>query len=148
MRLTIKNILPFFALLFISIPALSLIQQDNIHTDGVYQSKPVQIGNEHSPYFYNYLRFFSNGNVISVSSPNTPKELKKWFVDTNKNISKGIYKIVGNHISFHCISPRGRVNYNGDILADSLPARLCQKLQISNSELEQVIIKRVWQNVY
>lgn len=120
MHLTPKNILPFFALLLISVPALSLIRQDNVHTDGIYQSKPVQTGNEHSPYFYNYLRFSSNGKVISVSSPNTPEELKKWFVDTNKNISKGTYKIVGNQIHFHCISPRGRVNYNGDILADSL----------------------------
>ncbi|WP_426669286.1 hypothetical protein ACPPVU_24080 [Mucilaginibacter sp. McL0603] len=120
MHSTPQNILSSFVILLIAVSLLSFIQYANVHTDGVYQSKPHQTGNEHSPYVYHYLRFFPNGKVISIASPGKPEDIKKWFADTNKYVSKGIYKINGNQINFQCISQQGKVNYRGEILVGSL----------------------------
>jgi hypothetical protein len=42
--------------------------------DGIYSS----LGEESGDYWY-YLRFFSDGTVITVSSTGQPEEFRKWF---------------------------------------------------------------------
>jgi hypothetical protein len=65
-----------------------------------------------------YLRFYSNGTVISVSSTGTPDQIVRWFNAPYEN--SGIYTIAGDTVSFETTSSHGKVAYRGKILADRL----------------------------
>ncbi|MFB6344035.1 hypothetical protein ACE1ET_20110 [Saccharicrinis sp. FJH62] len=64
-----------------------------------------------------YLRFYSDGKVISVSTvcEGSASDLKGWFNVENKNISVGNYKINKHKIQFSTTSKAGTVEYRGRI---------------------------------
>jgi hypothetical protein len=86
--------------------------EPSVKVDGVYQHK--EGGNAY------YLRFFPDGEVISVTSTGTPKEIAKWFNKSSDAVSKGQYTISGPHIKFSSADADGTVDYEGEIKGDEL----------------------------
>jgi hypothetical protein len=81
--------------------------------DGVYQSERID------DYYY-YLRFFSDGTVIEVSSTDQPEALRKWFSRGHPGVSTGVVRIEGSHLGFSVTSDVGVVDYTGEIEGDQL----------------------------
>lgn len=77
-----------------------------IKCDGVYQSEKIKD-------YWHYLRFYKDGTVIAVSSPNKPDELINWF-NKEKWPSSDKYKIYKDKISFST-TRWGTVDYEGRI---------------------------------
>jgi hypothetical protein len=84
-----------------------------VRVDGVYQSK--KDGSS-----YEYLHFFADGSVITVSSEGTPTDIAKWFIKDSPSVSKGKYILTGQHIKFSSTDSYGSVDYDGDIKDDIL----------------------------
>jgi hypothetical protein len=64
-----------------------------------------------------YLRFYSDGTVISVgtSCDGSAEQLRDWFNLEMEYLRKGIYKIKGQKIEFSTTGVNGTVNYMGKI---------------------------------
>ena len=84
----------------------------SIRYDGVYYKKNNS--------YTSYLRFYSDGTVITASSTGTIIEIKRWFNKENSDISKGIYRIVEEKISFQSKSSNGVVEYNGQVYENKI----------------------------
>lgn len=88
--------------------------------DGLYESDCII---EDAESDQSYLRFYENGNVISVSTDCDGKatDLATWFYFENKEIeypSIGKYKISGKKISLKITSVTGEIRYKGKITDD------------------------------
>lgn len=117
----------FFILIIVN--TVNAADQQNsvsLHYDGVYISQPDHTdGGEDS---CEYLRFYSNGTVIAVSSDcdrNSLSELLKWFTFENagpkySGVSLGLVSIKGDKISFSAESSEGKVSYQGVIFDDHI----------------------------
>ena len=91
--------------------------QATLRYDGVYRSKRIAD-------YWNYLRFYSDGTVIEVSSTGKPKDLRKWFSKDNaSHPSIGKITIKGNHLSFSVVSTEGTVDYTGEIRENRIRLR-------------------------
>jgi hypothetical protein len=88
-----------------------------VRLDGVYQSHRISHGG--LDYWY-YLRFYSDGTVIKVSSTGQPNQIIPWFNKGESNVSVGRYTISGSSISFSTLSKDGVVDDDGEISADAL----------------------------
>ena len=84
-----------------------------IRYDGVYFRKEDSDSNQ-------YIRFYDDGTVITVTSTGTITQIKNWFDKDNNSPSKGKYVITGDSIIFQSTSEAGRVDYNGKILDNKL----------------------------
>ncbi|MCJ7467887.1 MAG: hypothetical protein MUO53_14490 [Maribacter sp.] len=74
----------------------------------------------------NYLRFYPNGKVISVSTDcdGIASDLKDWFNLDMKYLSVGNYELNGKRIRFSTKNRNGTVNYRGQItISGSLKLR-------------------------
>ncbi len=85
-----------------------------VRIDGVYQTK-AYIDKEDNDTTYSYLRFYTDGKVINVTSEGTAFDLKDWFNLNMKNPSVGNYEIRGEKIYFSTTSGAGTVIYKGKI---------------------------------
>jgi hypothetical protein len=90
-----------------------------LRLDGLYQSK------RSSGYLASteYLRFFPDGSVISVTSTGNASEVASWFTRDNADLSKGNYSVNGTTVRFSSTSPEGTVEYEGEILGQKLALR-------------------------
>jgi hypothetical protein len=84
-----------------------------IRYDGVYYREEDLDSNQ-------YIRFYDDGTVITVTSTGTITQIKDWFDKDNDSPSKGRYVITGENISFQSTSEEGRVDYNGQIFDNRL----------------------------
>ena len=106
------------SLLFLTLASLAegqVIDNAKLRFDGFYQTK-AEIDKHNNDTTYYYLRFYSTGKVISVSSDGTPDDLKTWFNLDKEDISAGSYKITGNKLYFSTVAKDGgTVVYYGKI---------------------------------
>ena len=82
--------------------------------DGFYQTK-AYFDKEDNDTTYSYLRFYTDGKVISVTSEGTAFDLKDWFNLNLENPSVGNFDIRGRRIYFSTTSGAGTVIYKGKI---------------------------------
>ena len=68
-----------------------------------------------------YLRFYSDGTVISAKTTARPDQLAVWFGKSNKNLSRGQYSVDSQDtIRFYCPTEHGTVLYKGTLRANLL----------------------------
>ena len=84
--------------------------EPSIRCDGVYYRKASG--------YTEYLRFFEDGTVISMSAIWTIDQIKDYFNKSYDNTGK--YEIVENKISFRTTNKFGSVDYNGQIYKNKL----------------------------
>jgi hypothetical protein len=65
---------------------------------------------------YSYLRFYKDGQVLSVTSTGSPGDLRAWFHLKMANPSVGVYKLKGRNISFPTTNKQGTVLYEGRMI--------------------------------
>ena len=82
--------------------------------DGVYRSteKPL--------HYWNYLRFYPDGEVMEVSSTGTPDDLRNWFNEENLELRRGKFTIDGKSLTFSTVSSQGDVDYTGEVDGDHI----------------------------
>ena len=83
-----------------------------VHYDGLYQCKEKD--------YTSFLRFYSDGTVINVSSTGTAEQIIKWFKASDKGLSSGKYTVNGTSIKFSATSGSGVVDYVGKIDGDKM----------------------------
>lgn len=109
-------IIRFLLVVILFIPAEDSFSQRKpvVRFDGLYQtvSEIDSVGNDTT---YNFLRFYPDGKVLSVTSRGNAHDLKKWFHLKTKNPSVGMYEIKANRIYFSTTSNEGTVVYDGEI---------------------------------
>jgi hypothetical protein len=86
--------------------------------NGVYRS--AKAATTTSGNVWKYLRFYSDGTVIEVTSLGEPEQIWKWFSKGHPHISAGKFMIEGNTLSFSTASAQGTVDFNGQIDGDQL----------------------------
>lgn len=101
-------------------------EEENIETgvirfNGVYQSEKVDD-------YWSYISFYKEGEVISVSSIGTPKEISSWFNRENKNISIGTYELEVDEISFTTTSSNRVVEFEGYFNEDLLVVEIYSQI--------------------
>lgn len=89
----------------------------SLRYDGIYQSNTYH---HRKMTYWHYLRFYSNGDVIHVSSTGSPANLRKWFSRSNPDLTRGKVKLDGSRISFPIRSKGGAVNYSGKLKGSRL----------------------------
>jgi hypothetical protein len=90
-----------------------------LRTDGVYQS-------ERTDDYWQYLRFYEDETVLTVSSTGTPEQIARWFKKENiqKNgLSHGKVQVHGSQVSFASTSQEGTVDYEGTIQGTTLTVK-------------------------
>jgi hypothetical protein len=116
-------------ILILTLMVLISYSQDKKNTvrfDGVYQTAP-EIDTADNDTTWNYLRFYEDGTVISVSASGAVEHLAPWFTvsetksktDWQQNPSKGHYKVRGNKIHFTITSKQGSIVYKGSVLGET-----------------------------
>ena len=85
-----------------------------VRYDGFYQTVS-DISKEDNDTSYSYLRFYSDGQVISVTSEGTAYDLREWFNLGMHDCSVGKYEIRGRRLYFSTTNTSGTVIYNGKI---------------------------------
>lgn len=70
--------------------------------------------------YYEYFRFYADGTVVYVSSPDTPNEIAGWFSRYNRMLPRGIFRLSGHSITFSLINAQGTVDYQGTAQGDDL----------------------------
>ncbi len=90
-----------------------------IKFNGLYETK-CEYEEDNEEGTQGYLRFYSNGKVISASTEceATALDLKDWFNLEMEYLSIGNYKLNGQRIRFSTTSRNGKVNYKGQINKD------------------------------
>jgi hypothetical protein len=81
--------------------------------DGVYQSERVED-------YWNYLHFYPDGTVITVSSTGQPEDLRTWFTKEHVGVSIGKVTRKGGRVSFSATSSDGSVDYDGRLVGDQV----------------------------
>jgi hypothetical protein len=64
-----------------------------------------------------YLRFYSDGRVIEVSSTGSPQDLVDWFHWHSDSASRGMFFVLGQEIALTSTSEYGTVAYCGRIIS-------------------------------
>ncbi len=85
----------------------------SLQYDGIYQS---QVINDGGAPFWQYVRFYEDGTVISVSSTGTPAEISIWFKKeniANGTFAHGQFEINDSQLIFTTTSANGTVDYVG-----------------------------------
>lgn len=67
-----------------------------------------------------YLRFFENGDVISISDTASAEKVAVWFDRAHPLVGKGSYSLFGDRIFLTQTSSQGTVNYQGRVLDGKL----------------------------
>jgi hypothetical protein len=106
-------------ILFLTVTSLAkgqTIDGSKIRFDGFYKTK-AEVYKQDNDTTYGYLRFYSTGKVISVSSDGTANDLKAWFNLSHHSVSVGNYKIIGKRLYFPTTEKEGggTVIYKGRI---------------------------------
>jgi hypothetical protein len=88
-----------------------------VQVNGIYQSKQIDS-------YYKYVRFYTDGLVLAVSSTGSPTQIIRWFnreeFAERSYHSSGTYTVSGSNIEFSTTSSSGTVDYEGEIQGDSL----------------------------
>lgn len=109
----------FFLVVFLCTSIMTFGQETKnqlLQFNGLYETECVIEKDDDEGTQY-YLRFYSDGKVISVSTDceGPASDLKEWFNLENKNVSVGNYKIKRHKIQFSTTSETGTVEYRGRI---------------------------------
>jgi hypothetical protein len=67
-----------------------------------------------------YLRFYSDGAVVSTAARDTPEEAAKWIRRNDSTSSQGKYILEGRTLRFTVTNINGAVDYSGTIDGDRL----------------------------
>jgi len=86
-----------------------------LRTDGLYVAEP-----EIDVYRYYNLRFFTDGEVVAVSSDLLPKELAPYMTPSRPEMSVGRYTVRRNRVEFSTLGSIGIVHYQGSLTSDKL----------------------------
>jgi hypothetical protein len=81
---------------------------DGLPTDGVYQCPEGT--------YSSFLRFAGDGQVFTVSSTGSPRDVASWLNGSSPAASRGHYAIAGDFVEFCAASSEGTVDYNGQLL--------------------------------
>jgi hypothetical protein len=95
------------------IPVPTPTQLSSLRYDGLYQS--VQPDNSSM-----YLRFYTDGTVLSVGSTGNPVQVAMWLNKAYRNGLKGQYGIRDSILEFTVTNMEGVVDYTGTIHGDEL----------------------------
>ena len=104
----------FLFLMLTSLAKAQKIDNSKIRFDGFYKTK-AEIDKKDNDTTYDYLRFYSTGKVISVSSDGTANDLKTWFNLSYDNVEEGDYKIIGKKLYFSTTAKAWSAIYRGKI---------------------------------
>ena len=109
----------FFILSILTIACFASGQTNQNNTphvryDGFYQTVS-DISKEENDTSYSYLRFYPDGQVISVTSEGTAHDLQEWFNLGMHDCSVGKYEIRGKRLYFSTTNTSGTVIYSGKI---------------------------------
>jgi hypothetical protein len=88
-----------------------------VRTDGLYQTGS---GGDQG---YGYLRFYSDGSVLSVTSTGTPEQVAKWLKKGKEWVGEGKADIQGANIKFSSSTKEGTVDYEGTVQVNALAMR-------------------------
>ena len=88
--------------------------------DGLYQTETQVAPPQPGLKAWEYLRFYKDGTVLSVSSTGSPKQVSLWFHKGNEKILQGRYFKRRNEIRFIVHSDKGQVDYDGIIYKEEL----------------------------
>jgi hypothetical protein len=95
----------------------AMSESSTVRYDGVYQGRKYG----HGP--YTYIRFYSDGTVITVSSTGRPEKIARWFFREFYAVSRGTYVISGNRVKFTTTSPEAEIAYEGVINGEQIEFR-------------------------
>ena len=90
----------------------------SLRFDGLYQSPLISQSDGHD--YYEFLRFFENGNVWQVSAAGEAKEIVDWFKDSHDGVGTGTFTVAGADIAFTTVFPAGKIKSKGAVLHDEL----------------------------
>jgi len=101
---------------------IKLIPSSRVRTDGLYVSDVLMA---HQVNYRKFVRFYSDGTVLHVSSTGKPTEIIKWFTREGNQKSgyafgQGQFKINGNQINFSSTSKSGIVDFEGSVFEKNL----------------------------
>jgi len=88
------------------------LADNSVQYNGVYKST-ISVSSEKES--WDYLRFYPDGTVITISSAGQPGDLKKWFSKEHKGVAWGKFALRDAQVSFSAGSTQGKVNYTGAI---------------------------------
>src|SRR5260221_13318679 len=75
--------------------------------------------------YWEYLRFYPDGQVISVASSGSSSDIQEWFNLSHNLVSKGQYKVTEDKIYFRTKDSYGEVEYDG-VIRDSILYLKCK----------------------
>ena len=124
----------FLILILLLISTIQVFSQTlkEVRFDGLYQS-------ETEGDYRSFLRLYSDGTVLSITSTGQVSDLKKWFKKPYKKPyhSRGLYEIKGNRIYFTTTSSSGTVVYEG-IIESEYKLIITTKSLINGHEDEKI----------
>ncbi|WP_329336903.1 toll/interleukin-1 receptor domain-containing protein [Streptomyces sp. NBC_00663] len=97
-----------------------------IRVDGFYQRPDTGSTN--------YLRFYTDGTVVSVSSTGTAEQIAGWFTREHPGLGQGPCEVNGDQIGFTTTAPYGRITYTGTIGATGEELHLHSHSHINGHE--------------
>lgn len=113
---------------------------NSLRYDGIYRSEPSRPMGSSTDY-WEYLRFYSDGSVISVSSTGQPKDLRAWFSKEAPGVSLGKVATQGNRLSFTAVNTSGSVDYSGEVDGDRMCLRTRSHINEHQESKAYVFVK-------
>lgn len=85
----------------------------DLNFNGIYVSESIdptgtQIG-------WDYIRFFEDGNVVTLSTPAPAEAILHWLDPQDPHPAKGMFALQGAKVTFSATSQLGTVDYEGQI---------------------------------
>ena len=90
----------------------------SLRFDGLYISPDQGDGANH------FIRFFSSGTVLTVSSTGNASQVAEWLVPGKSNVERGSYNLQGNDLSFTSSGELGSVDYQGSVGVEGVTLEL------------------------
>ena len=112
-RITARDHLILLLALSLFASSAATADTPKLRYDGLYWTGFINTAGTRTSYA-KYLKFRKDGNVMSVSSVGRPTQVEKW-IDKNRHVSRGRYKIEDGKIRFTVSSRRGKVRFQGTI---------------------------------
>lgn len=100
----------------------------------LWKSNDCEYDIERSETFCRYIRFYSDGTVIGVTTSGNPREIKPWFRKPYSD--SGNFEIKNRKIKFSLVSPQGKVDYEGVVQGSKLRLNIVSHINGNRSTEE------------